>query len=97
MTAPVPAALLAAAVLLAAGYALGRIRPWDRLATWANWEVRFHLDRWATRPRQTALFVLLLMTDPIGTVRAWRHRHDPPAPRSAPARSQFLANQENDQ
>ncbi|MFI5525015.1 hypothetical protein [Streptomyces platensis] len=70
--------LLAATALLAAGYALGRLRPHDRLAEWTNWQLGFHLDRWTSRPRQAALFALLLLTDPINTVRAWRHRNDPP-------------------
>ncbi|MET9705347.1 hypothetical protein [Streptomyces griseus] len=29
----------------------------------------------------TALFALLLATDPAATVRAWRHRNDPPPAR----------------
>ncbi|QKN87635.1 hypothetical protein SEA_CUMBERBATCH_52 [Streptomyces phage Cumberbatch] len=79
---------VAVAVLAAliAGYGLGRWQPYDRLAEWANWELRFHLDRWTSRPRQAALFALLLLTDPVGTVRAWRHRHDPPPPKSPPLR-----------
>ncbi|MGW1468471.1 hypothetical protein ACWCPT_29515 [Streptomyces sp. NPDC002308] len=78
-------AVLIAAVALAAGYGLGRWRPWLRLGDWANWELRFHLDRWnGTRPRQAALVVLLLATDPVGTIRTWRHRHDPPPPPAPP-------------
>lgn len=70
-------AVVAAAALLV-GYGLGRWRPWMRLGDWANWQVRFHLDRWTTRPRQVVLFGLLLATDPAHTIHAWRHRHDPP-------------------
>jgi hypothetical protein len=78
---PLPTAA-AALGLFAAGYALGRIRPWDRLADWADWQLRFHLNRWTSRPRQAALFALLLLTDPIRTIYAWRHRNDPPPLRS---------------
>jgi hypothetical protein len=49
-----------------------------------NWELRFHLNRWDSRPRQAVLFALLLITDPINTISAWRHRKDPPPPQ-APA------------
>lgn len=72
----------AALALLAAGYTIGRLRPYERLADWANWQLRFHLDRWTSKPRQTALFTLLLLTDPVNTVHGWRHRNDPPPPRS---------------
>lgn len=70
---------------LSVGYLLGRIRPYERLADWANWQLRFHLDRWTTKPRMAALFSLLLLTDPIRTVSAWRHRKDPPPPPRSPA------------
>ncbi|MFB7461258.1 hypothetical protein [Streptomyces sp. NPDC056188] len=73
---------LAITAAAAAGYLIGRLRPYDRLATWVNWELRFHLDRWTSKPRQVALFSLLLLTDPVRTVHAWRHRHDPPPPKS---------------
>ncbi|CAM5263301.1 hypothetical protein [Streptomyces badius] len=80
-------ALAAVLAALAAGYGLGRYRPWMRLGDWANWQLRFHLTRWnRTRPRQAALFALLLVTDPVNTVRAWRHRNDPPTPPSPPVR-----------
>ncbi|WP_098007891.1 hypothetical protein [Streptomyces sp. sk226] len=79
--------LAAALAALAAGYGLGRWQPWMRLGDWANWQLRFHLGRWnTTRPRQAVLFVLLLATDPINTVQAWRHRKDPPPPKSPPVR-----------
>lgn len=57
---------------LAAGYALGRARPYDRLSEWVNWQLRFHLDRWSSRPRQILLMVLLILTDPLNTFTAWR-------------------------
>lgn len=72
---------------LAAGYGIGRWRPWCRLGDWADWQVRFHLTRWnGSRSREAVLFLLLLATDPVRTVRAWRHRHDPPPPLSPPVR-----------
>ncbi|MET9056181.1 hypothetical protein ABZW50_34155 [Streptomyces bacillaris] len=78
-------ALAAVLAALATGYGLGRWRPWMRLGDWANWQLRFHLNRWdRNRPRLTSLFVLLLATDPANTVRAWRHRNDPPARTRAP-------------
>lgn len=64
--------VLLAVLALAAGYALGRIRPYDRLAEWVNWQLRFHLERWQSRPRQVILFTLLVLTDPMNTFAAWR-------------------------
>lgn len=69
-------------VALAVGYALGRTRPYDRLADWTNWQLRFGIDRWVSRPRQVVLFTLLLLTDTRRTVHAWRHRKDPEPPQS---------------
>ncbi|MEV8335658.1 hypothetical protein [Streptomyces niveus] len=65
-------------VALAVGYGLGRWQPYDRLSAWVNWQLRFRADRWASRPRQAVLLGLLLVTDPVHTARAWRHRNDPP-------------------
>ncbi|WP_329474291.1 hypothetical protein OIE75_40980 (plasmid) [Streptomyces sp. NBC_01723] len=76
----------AALVLLAVGYVIGRYRPYQRLGDWADWQLRFHLNRWTSRPRQAALFALLLLTDPVRTVDAWRHRKDPPPPLSPAVR-----------
>jgi hypothetical protein len=73
---------LAAIALLAVGYVLGRLRPYQRLGDWADWQLRFHLDRWTSRPRRAALFSLLLITDPVPAIDVWRHRKDPPTPRS---------------
>jgi hypothetical protein len=82
-----PLTIAAAAVgLLAAGYAIGRYRPWIRLADWTEWQLRFHLDRWTSRPQQAALFTLLLITDTRRTLHAWKHRHDPPLRRSPAVR-----------
>ncbi|GAA2946338.1 MULTISPECIES: hypothetical protein [Streptomyces] len=79
--------LFAVLAALAAGYGLGRYQPWRRLGDWVNWQLRFHLNRWnSSRPRQAALFALLLATDPVNTVWAWWHRKDPPPPKSPPVR-----------
>lgn len=64
-------------IAITVGYTLGRIQPYDRLAEWTNWELRFHLDRWQSRPRQVALFALLLITDPVNLMAACRRRDDP--------------------
>lgn len=76
--------LAVAAAFLVLGYTLGRVRPYEKLADWTNWQLRFHLDRWVPKHRQAALFTLLLLTDPINTVHAWRHRKDQ-APERGPA------------
>lgn len=75
---------LAGLALLAVGYLIGRVRPYERLADWTNWQLRFGIDRWVSRPRQVVLFTLLLLTDTRRTVHAWRHRKDP-EPERAPA------------
>lgn len=75
---------LAALFLLAVGYLAGRIRPYAWLGDWTNDQLRFHIDRWVSRPQQAALFTLLLATDTRRTVHAWRHRKDP-EPQKAPA------------
>lgn len=78
-----PLTTVAAALgLLTVGYAIGRYRPYEKLADWTDWQLRFHLNRWTSRPRQVVLFTLLLITDPVRTVHGWRHRNDPPPPRS---------------
>ncbi|MER6534344.1 hypothetical protein ABT215_11135 [Streptomyces sp900105755] len=62
---------------LVAGYVIGRVQPYTRLADWANWQLRFHIDRWqSSRPRQAVLFTLLLITDSARTIHAWRHRNE---------------------
>ena len=74
--------LAVAAAFTLFGYTIGRVRPYAKLADWTNWQLRFHIDHWVTRPRQAALFTLLLLTDTRNTLHAWRHRKDPPKPRS---------------
>ena len=73
-------------VALAFGYGLGRWKPLHRASDWANWQ------RYGKRPtglRYWAVFTVLsaenigwLIIHPVQGVRAWRHRHDPPPPRS---------------
>jgi hypothetical protein len=77
-------ALTAALALVGVGYVLGRTRPYVWLGDWTNWQLRFHLNRWVSRPRQIALFTLLLLTDTRRALHAWRHRKDP-EPERAPA------------
>lgn len=76
---PVLTALTILAVL-AAGYTLGRCRPRRSLARWADHRTRADGRWWLdTTPVAAAVFVA---TWPRGALYAWRHRHDPPPPRS---------------
>ncbi|WP_030798899.1 hypothetical protein [Streptomyces sp. NRRL S-337] len=87
-----PELLLAAA--LAAGYALGRLRPWDRLDTWV-WRRLTFGGRWTrTRRGQLAVLAMHAVVRPAATVHAWRHRHDP-RPGRAPALVIRTVNAEN--
>lgn len=77
------------AVLLAAGYALGRIKPAARASSWAHWlfvgtdrPTRRHVRWWLAQVVFLGEIVVLLSTRPRQTVHAWRHRNDPPPPRS---------------
>lgn len=72
--------------LLAAGYAIGRYRPAYRATEWANWQ------RYGSRPtgiRYAAVWTILsaenigwLIAHPRQGWQAWKHRNDPPPPRS---------------
>ncbi|MFD1308996.1 hypothetical protein [Streptomyces kaempferi] len=74
------------AAILAAGYALGRARLGHRASDWANWQ------RYGSRPtglRYAAMWTVLsaenigwLIAHPVQGVHAWKHRNDPPPPRS---------------
>ncbi|MFJ9427973.1 hypothetical protein [Streptomyces sp. NPDC101249] len=77
---------LAAVLAAAAGYAAGRLRPWVRLGEWANWQLRFDLARWDTRPRSAVLAAALIVTDPRGMRDAYRNRRRDPEPAPAPVR-----------
>lgn len=98
-------ALVAVAVLLAAGYALGRIQPGRRASNWARWvmagDLGLALPRsdwrwWAAQPVFAVEIAWLLITHPRRTVHNWRHHNDPPPPRSAPIRFRSLTDQETD-
>lgn len=80
---------LAVVAALAAGYALGRIKPAARASSWAHW-LFYGADRPTRRdPRwwlAQAVFLgeisVMLVTRPRDFAHAWRHRNDPPPPRS---------------
>lgn len=81
--------LLALAAVLAAGYGLGRWRPARRASDWASWlpysrppVTRRHIRWWLAQPVYAAQIVLMLLLEPRATIHNWRHRHDPPPPRS---------------
>jgi hypothetical protein len=82
------AVAVALAAGLAAGYVTGRVQPARRVSDWANWkkydsQLRSHRARW------WAVFVVLsaenliwLLIHPVQGWHAWKHRNDPPPPRS---------------
>ncbi|MEU1078182.1 hypothetical protein ABZ404_36955 [Streptomyces sp. NPDC005878] len=77
-----PVALTLAA--LAAGYLLGRTRPWDHLDTWVWRRIAFG-GTWTQSRWQTYLtFAVHTVVRPRKTWNAWRHRHDAPKERPAP-------------
>ena len=73
-------------VALAVGYLLGRARLGHRASQWAAWQSV------GTRPtglRFAAMWTVLsaenigwLLAHPVKSVHAWKHRNDPPPPRS---------------
>lgn len=73
---------------LAVGYALGRVRPAARASSWAHWLMydrsvtRRHPRWWLAQGVFLAEIVVLLTTQPRQTIHAWKHRNDPPPPRS---------------
>ncbi|MFJ2568913.1 hypothetical protein ACIOYT_00635 [Streptomyces halstedii] len=71
---------LAVPAVLAAGYVLGRWRPWSRLGRWADRRTRDDGRWWLNENRLAA--ALFVATCPRGSLYAWRHRNDPPPPRS---------------
>lgn len=75
--------LAAIAAALATGYTLGRLRPLDRLDTWV-WRQMAFVGPWmtGTKARQLVLFTAHGIVRPAATWHAWRHRNDPPPPRS---------------
>ncbi|GAA3015351.1 hypothetical protein [Streptomyces fulvorobeus] len=74
---------LALAVALAAGYLLGRLRPWLRLGDWAADQIR-HTGAWARgrHSRQAAVLLAHALTAPR---TSWRIIRTPAAARQEPA------------
>ncbi|QRV25873.1 hypothetical protein I6J42_33550 [Streptomyces californicus] len=70
---------LALTVALAAGYLLGRLRPWRRLGDWTADQIR-HTGPWARggHLRQAALALAHLLTAPRTSLRT-PSNHPPPA------------------
>lgn len=71
---------LAVLAALAAGYGLGRWRPWYRLGDWTGRRVRDD-GRWWLSPNRLAA-ALYVITWPRPALYAWRHRHSLPIPLS---------------
>lgn len=81
----ITALAITATVALAAGYLLGRVRPWDRLDTWVWRQFTFGGTWFRTKPRQVVLLVAHALARPAATWDIWRHRHDPKPPDRSPA------------
>lgn len=78
---------------LATGYALGRARLGHRASDWAHWNTyrpnpltRREWRWWAAQPVFAVEIAALLATHPVRTVKAWKHRNDPPPPLGPPLR-----------
>ncbi|MEU4077704.1 hypothetical protein [Streptomyces venezuelae] len=67
---------LAALVLLAFGYAAGRLRSWERFGMWVeDLLLPHHHKRWlGNRVREWALFAALAVTRPRAALGVWRRR-----------------------
>ncbi|MFF9787140.1 hypothetical protein [Streptomyces nigrescens] len=80
-------ATLVVVTAMATGYFIGRLRPWTRLATWADWQLRGDGRWWIDRkPRQVAVAIAFLATSPRAAWNAWQRRNDSlPEPEPAPA------------
>lgn len=77
--------LLAAAAAVLVGYVVGRVRPALRLANWAAWKAYGTRKGACWRIAWLVLqaeALLWIACHPIQTRDAWRHRNDPPPPRS---------------
>ncbi|MFB7867312.1 hypothetical protein [Streptomyces sp. NPDC056069] len=74
-----------AAVTFAAGYVLGRVRPWDRLDTWV-WRRFTFIGGWTQSKTQVVLTIAAhVLVRPRASLRIWRRRHEPPQPSRSPA------------
>jgi hypothetical protein len=76
---------------LAAGYALGRIKPAARASSWAHWLMYDRPTRrqpvwWVAQVVFLCEIAVMLATRPRDFARAWLHRNDPPPPRSPAVR-----------
>lgn len=84
---PTPA-LAAVALALTAGYLLGRARLGHRASDWAHWLMygrrltRRDWQWWVAQPVFAVEIAAVLIAHPRRTIHAWRHRNDPPPPRS---------------
>jgi hypothetical protein len=77
---------LYAVAALPVGYLIGRARIGHRASDWANWQ---RLVKKPTGLRYAAMWTVLsaenigwLIAHPVKGVHAWKHRNDPPPPRS---------------
>ncbi|WP_367138923.1 MULTISPECIES: hypothetical protein [Streptomyces] len=86
--------LLIAAITLATGYLLGRARPLDKLDTWVWRRCTFGGPWVHSRPQRLLTVAALALVRPGEALHAWRHRHDPPPPRSAPLVVRDLTHEE---
>jgi len=78
--------LIAAAVL--AGYGIGRYQPGRRASDWAHWQT-YRTNRPRHDARWWAVWTVLstenlgwIITHPVQARHTWKHRNDPPPPRS---------------
>ncbi|WP_329126121.1 hypothetical protein [Streptomyces sp. NBC_01353] len=77
--------LVAAAAALAAGYVLGRIRPWDRLDTWVWRRLTFMGDWTKSTPQQVITIAAHVLVRPRISYDIWRRRNEPRPPDPSPA------------
>ncbi|WP_416520096.1 hypothetical protein [Streptomyces achromogenes] len=82
-------ATIAALGLLAAGYAVGRIRPWDRLDNYLWRKLTFGGTWTRSKPRMAAIACLHALVRPLVTAgilrQMWRDRGQSPKPTHSPA------------
>jgi hypothetical protein len=75
-----------AVAALAVGYTLGRARPGHRLSDWAAWQLVGKRPTgpswWLGYTVRSAENIGWLAAHPVQGWQAWKHRNDPPPPRS---------------
>ncbi|MFI0929607.1 hypothetical protein ACH4TP_37650 [Streptomyces sp. NPDC021012] len=70
---------------LAAGYVLGRVRPWDLLDTWV-WRRFTFMGAWTeSKPQAVLTIAAHVLVRPRVSYDIWRRRNDPRPPERAPA------------